>query len=309
MENANKGMIVSLASLVAARGEARRLGLGSGGRILSTRMGSHLSPFRGPGAEHDESRIYVPGDDPRHMDWRVTARTARAHVKVYRDERERPLWLIVDQGLSMRFGTRVAFKSVIAARACALLGWAGVEHGDRVGGLVFDEQSRNEQIPATRQRGLLPLLRALTPIQRRGRQPGCTSIAEAAMLLHRQIRPGSLVFIISDFNATTMENTAWLTRLCSHSEVVLVSVHDPIEEHAPPPGRYPVIQDQGGHYLLDSRDASRRARYESCFQNRLALLEHLAYRYAAHLLILRTDWPVGSALARGLGQRTGKTRQ
>ena len=87
-------------------------------------MGSHLSPFRGPGAEHDESRIYVPGDDPRHMDWRVTARTARAHVKVYRDERERPLWLIVDQGLSMRFGTRVAFKSVIAARA-APTGWPG----------------------------------------------------------------------------------------------------------------------------------------------------------------------------------------
>lgn len=163
VDSATQGIAVSLASLIAARAEALRLGLGAAGRVLSTRAGGHLSPFRGSGAEHDESRVYVPGDDPRHMDWRVTARSGCAHVKVYRDERERPLWLLVDQGAPMRFGTRVAFKSVIAARAAALLGWAGVEHGDRVGGLVFDEQWRSEHRPASRQRGLLPLLHALTP--------------------------------------------------------------------------------------------------------------------------------------------------
>jgi uncharacterized protein (DUF58 family) len=304
-----QGITVSLASLVAARAEALRLGLGAGRRVLSTQAGGHLSPFRGAGSEHDESRLYVPGDDPRHMDWRVTARSARAHVKVYRDERERPLWLLVDQGPPMRFGTRVAFKSVIAARAAALLGWAGVEHGDRVGGLVFDERWRSEHLPASRRRGLLPLLQALTPAPRRLRRAGCVSVAQAAAELHRLVRPGSLVFIISDFDGLTGGNSGWLGRLCAHSEVALVSVHDPIEEQAPPPGRYPLLDGNGVRRMLDTSSAGRRALYESSFQQRRALLQDLARRHMAHLLTLRTDWPVGTALARGLGQRTVALRR
>jgi uncharacterized protein (DUF58 family) len=247
--------------------------------------------------------VYVPGDDPRHMDWRVTARADRAHVKVFRDERERPLWLLVDQGPSMRFGTRVAFKSVIAAQAAALLGWAGVEHGDRVGGLVFDEQQRSEHPPAARQRGLLPLLRALTPAPARQRHAGCVSVVGAANRLLDLVRPGSLVFVISDFDRLSPDTAGWLTRLCEHSEVALVSVHDPIEEQAPPPGRYAVLDGLAGRLLLDTCSAGRRAAYESGFQRRRALLEALARRYAAHLLSIRTDRPVGSELARGLGQR------
>lgn len=303
MDSATRGRAVSLTSLVAARGEVRRLGLGAGGRVFSTRAGGHLSPFRGPGAEYDESRVYVPGDDPRHMDWRVTARADRAHVKVFRDERERPLWLLVDQGPSMRFGTRVAFKSVIAAQAAALLGWAGVEHGDRVGGLVFDEQQRSEHPPAARQRGLLPLLRALTPAPACQRHAGCASVVGAANRLLELVRPGSLVFVISDFDGLSPDAVGWLARLCEHSEVALVSVHDPIEEQAPPPGRYAVVDGLAGRLLLDTRSVGRRAAYESGFQHRRALLEALARRYAAHLLSLRTDRPVGTELARGLGQR------
>jgi uncharacterized protein (DUF58 family) len=102
--------------------------------------------------EFDESRVYLPGDDPRNMDWRVTARAGTPHVKLFREERERPVWLLVDQGPSMRFGTRVAFKSVVAARVAALLGWAAVDRGDRVGGLVFDESRHLERRPAARGR-------------------------------------------------------------------------------------------------------------------------------------------------------------
>lgn len=308
MHSPTRGLAVSLASLVAARGEARRLGLGAGGRVFSTRAGGHLSPFRGPGAEYDQSRVYVPGDDPRHMDWRVTARAGRAHVKVFRDERERPLWLLVDQGRAMRFGTRVAFKSVIAARAAALLGWAGVEHGDRVGGLVFDETQRSEHPPAARQRGLLPLLRALTPAPTRRPQAGFVSVVAAANRLLDLVRPGSLVFVISDFEGLSASAAGWLARLREQSEVALVSVHDPIEEQAPPPGRYAVLDDLAGRLLLDTRGAGRRAVYEAVYQRRRALLESLARRHAAHLLSLRTDRPVGTELARGLGQRAARSR-
>lgn len=300
---ANRGVAVTLGELVVARAEARRLGIGSRGRVLATRAGGHLAPFRGPGVEYDESRAYVVGDDPRNMDWRVTARSARPHVKLFRDERERPLWLLVDQGAGMRFATRVAFKSVVAAQAAALLGWAAVDRGDRVGGLVFDEFRRCEYRPAARQRGLLPLLRALTPAPPVRRRDGCTSVSAAAGYLLGQVRPGSLVFVISDFAGLTPDSAAWLPRLSEHSEVALVSVHDLIEEEAPPAGRYPVLDAGGERKMLDTRSAGHRALYESGFVHRQALLSDLARRHGAHLLSLRTDLPVGAGLARGLGQR------
>ena len=130
---AQSGVRIGIRELIALREQAARLDLSPRGRVLATRIGGHLSRFRGRGMEFDESRVYQPGDDPRNMDWRVTARVGIPHVKLFREERERPVWLLVDQGAAMRFGTRVAFKSVIAAQAAALLGWAAVDRADRAG--------------------------------------------------------------------------------------------------------------------------------------------------------------------------------
>jgi uncharacterized protein (DUF58 family) len=194
------GVSVSLRDLLALRGEAGRLDLVTRGKILATRSGGHLSRFRGRGMEFDESRVYQPGDDARNMDWRVTARAGTPHVKLFREERERPLWLLVDQGPSMRFGTRVAFKSVVAAQAAALLAWAAADRGDRVGGLVFDEQGRFEHRPAACTQGLLPLLQALAGGGRAAGVAGLGDVAVAADQLVHLARPGSLIFILSDFN-------------------------------------------------------------------------------------------------------------
>jgi uncharacterized protein (DUF58 family) len=193
------GITVSLAELIGLREEALRLDIAPRGKILATRSGGHLSRFRGRGMEFDESRLYVPGDDPRNMDWRVTARTGKAHVKRYREERERPVWLLVDLGPSMRFGTRTAFKSVIAARAAALLAWAASEQGDRTGGLIFDETRHFEHRPAPRTRGLLPLLNALSQQPLPGEDGGHAEFTTAALQLARLVRPGSLAFLLSDF--------------------------------------------------------------------------------------------------------------
>lgn len=274
------------------------------GRVLASRAGSHVSPFRGPGMDYDESRIYVPGDDPRAMDWRVTARAARAHIKVFREERERPVWLLVDQRAGMRFATRVAFKSVIAARAAALLGWAAVDRGERVGGLVFDESMHIEQRPTPRQHGLLTLLAALGggKVDAAVRRRGWTDLAPAVARLLRLNLDGGTVFVLSDF-ADADRDRGWLERLCQRCEVALVAVHDPIEETAPPPGRWPVLA-AGGRCVLDTISAGRRASYEQDFQSRRWRLADMARRGGAHLLTLRTDWPVGAGLARGLGQPT-----
>jgi uncharacterized protein (DUF58 family) len=296
---------ISLQRLLACRTEARRLGLAERGRVLATRAGSHLSPFRGAGIDYDESRVYVPGDDPRTMDWRVTARAGRAHVKLFRDERERPVSLLVDQRAAMHFATRVAFKSVVAARAAALLGWAAVARGERIGGLVFGEHAHALQRPAPRQAPLLALLRALSGAP--GARPvGYLHLHDAVERLLRLPIAGGVVFVISDFVDADLDDS-WLARLTQRAEVALVAVHDPIEESAPPPGCYPVIAP-GGRRTLDTRSAGRRAWYERGFQRRRRRLADFALQRGAHLLTLRTDWPVGPALARGLGQPLGRLR-
>ena len=253
--------------------------------------------------EFDESRVYLPGDDPRNMDWRVTARAGTPHVKLFREERERPVWLLVDQGPSMRFGTRVAFKSVVAARVAALLGWAAVDRGDRVGGLVFDESHHLERRPTARGAGLLPMLERLAvPVAPAMERGGRTTLAAAALHLAARVRPGSLIALISDFADLDEPDGAWIARLASGSELLLVLVHDPIEASAPPAGRYAVLMG-GRRRILDLTSAEARTRYQAAFERRLARLERLARLHGAHWLGLSTSDPVGPTLALALGAR------
>jgi len=243
---------------------------------------------------------------------------------------ERPLWLLVDQGETMRFGTRTAFKSVVAARAAALLGWTAVAHGDRVGGLVWDERHFSLRLPARRERGLFPLLRTLArgpdpapapasradaspssappqapaPSEQRPRGPGLAQALEPAL---NRVRPGSLSFVISDFAALGAADATWLARLSDQGQVVLIFVYDPIEATAPAAGYWPVADAAGRRHLLDLRTAGRRGLYENRFLQQRERVAELARRYGAHWLMLATDRPVGPALARLLGGRAGRS--
>ncbi len=117
-------------------------------RVRVVTSGGHLSPYKGRGVEFDESRPYQPGDDLRTIDWRVTARTGKPHTKVFREERNRPVFVWLDLRRPMLFATRGEFKGVRAAEMAALIAWSAVAHGDRLGGLVFSESEHHELRPA-----------------------------------------------------------------------------------------------------------------------------------------------------------------
>ena len=119
--------------------------------------GGHLSPYKGRGVEFDESRPYQPGDDLRTIDWRVTARTGKPHTKVFREERNRPVFVWLDLRRPMLFATRGAYKGVRAAEMAALIAWSAVANGDRLGGLVFSETQHHELRPALGLRSALRL--------------------------------------------------------------------------------------------------------------------------------------------------------
>jgi len=264
--------------------------------------GGHHSRFRGRGMDYLESRGYQAGDDIRNMDWRVTARSGRAHVKVYQEERERPVVLMVDLGPGMFFATRGAFKSIIAARAAALIAWAAVHSGDRVGALLYHGKHR-ELRPAGGQRGALQLIRALVEAA----DPANAALSardtlNAALLrLRRVVRPGSQVFIFSDFYNTDADSKQHLQFLRRHNDVIACQILDRLELQPPPPGRYAVRygERQG---ILDTRSESRRRAWLEHFAARRAAAEALMQQCAIPLIRLTTDDDVPSALRSALSR-------
>src|SRR5918992_1045726 len=126
------GVYADLAELVRLKFRTRGFSFLPLQLVHSTLTGRHASRLRGRGLNFEEIRRYLPGDDIRHMDWRVTARTRKPHVRVYSEERDRPVLLVIDQRQNMFFGSRRAMKSALAA-------WRILQAGDRVGALVFDD--------------------------------------------------------------------------------------------------------------------------------------------------------------------------
>ena len=257
------GVGVTSDELIQLRLKARDFKPGGQRRTLSAFGGEYRSRFRGRGMDYLESRGYQAGDDIRNMDWRVTARAGQPHVKLYHEERERPVVVMVDLSPTMFFGTRGAFKSVVAARIAALIGWATVRNGDRIGALLFNGIHR-ELRPLGGQRGALRLIRELVkatdPRTGMAAPAHAGQLVEALQRLRRIARPGSLVYILSDFHALDDDTRIHLQRLRQHNDVVACRIVDALEIQPLPAGRYG-ISDGRHSGILDTRT---RARQEAC---------------------------------------------
>ncbi len=295
---------VTIAELIQLAAAARELPIiASGARAHQS--GGYLSAFKGRGMEFDEVRPYQAGDDIRHLDWKVTARTGDTYTKIFRQERERPVLLWVDLRPSMFFATRGAFKSVIAARVATLLAWSAARANDRVGGLIFSATSHEEIKPGRGKSAVLHFLKRLAA--------ACEHPAEAAEAqredpaehalarLCRVAKPGSLIFLISDFRGLLDAAKHDVARLAQHNDVMLVHIYDPLEARLPPPGRYRLSD---GHSIVDvnSADKSTAERYAQRFTQHCDALQALTRRLRIRLLEAPTDVPTLEALRAGLKQ-------
>jgi uncharacterized protein (DUF58 family) len=282
---------VTLADLVRLRaaGESLRL---TAPRIRVATEGGHVSPYKGRGVEFDESRPYQPGDDLRTMDWRVTARTGKPHTKVFREERNRPIFVWLDLRRPMLFATRGAFKAVRAAEVAALVAWSAVANGDRLGGLVFSETEHHELRPALGARSALRLLQ--TVCSKSFWHPPQTAEAletdaeRALQRLARVARPGSLIFLISDFRRLGANYERQILELAAHCDLMLVHCYDAVEAELPPPGRYR-IQSVGRSFSIETSNAATRRRYEERFAARRGALEALCARPGIRMVDCPTD--------------------
>lgn len=255
--------------------------------------------------DYAESRLYAPGDDVRHIDWRVTARTGKAHTKLYEAERDRITALVIDSSPAMDFGTRVCFKRVQASRIAALLAWYAEADGDRLCAAVCG--SRSGQVPpAGGRRGVLRVLSALA--QWSNPADGAASISLAATLdrLGRILRPGSHILLALDHRSLDEEARRAMSRLRAHHDLACALIVDPIEWEAPPPARYPITYGAVRSLLaLESR--SQRAAWSDHFRQALADAHERLRRAGVRARTVRTDDdPVDALrlLLRGVSERS-----
>lgn len=276
-------------------------------RVNSLQTGAYVSRFRGRGMEFDESRPYQPGDDPRSIDWRVTARSTTAYTKLFREERERPVLVAVDLRSNMHFATQGCYKSVNASRAAALLAWSAHHRGDRLGGLIFGDTTHRELKPRLGRRAALRFVHELAEHpdwqKREAPEPGLDPLTQAMSQLRRVARPGSLVVVISDFAGFTRQAESYLSSVARHSEVLVLFLNDPIERTLPPPGRYRIVSDDE-ELAIDTYAAPARRDYEKAFGDRLQALERFCQTYHIHLMPMSTDDDPVRTLQTALGRRT-----
>ncbi|WP_029047891.1 DUF58 domain-containing protein [Cupriavidus sp. amp6] len=241
------GVSVDAAALAALEVAARDFHFLPRQPVRSVLAGRHASRVRGRGLTFEEVRGYLPGDDIRSMDWRVTARTGKPHVRVYSEEKDRPVLLLVDQRINMFFGSRRAMKSVVAAEAAALAAWRVLSEGDRVGGLVFGDSDCIELAPRRSRQAVEHLLgeiarhnqalRADAPARR-----GAGQLNAALERAARLARHDHLVIVISDFDGHDAATRDLMLSMSARNDLLTMLVYDPFLLELPDSGHL-VVSD------------------------------------------------------------------
>ena len=217
--------------------------------------GEYNSAFKGRGMEFAEVREYLRGDDVRTIDWNVTARTGSPYVKVFDEEREQTVMLLVDASASGAFGSVQQMKGEVGVEISALLAFAAVKNNDRVGLLIFTDEVEVFIPPKKGRKHVLRVIRELLYFQPQGKR---TSITSALDYLDRVLHRRSVVFLISDFIDEDYERPLQLTR--RRHDMVAVSIFDPRERALPDVG-FINLQDAetGEQFLVDSSRREVRA--------------------------------------------------
>jgi len=292
--------------LVQLRKLATMLPLAKQKKVLNDLSGNHSSFLRGRGMDYSEVRQYQAGDDIRSMDWRVTARTGKAHVKVFHEEKERPVLLLCDLRAGMQFGSQRALKSVLAADITALIAWASLQAGDRVGAFLFTDQQELNLRPQPGRKAILHLIRELASLGTSQPADASSRLQQVLRHLRRVAHPGSRIYIVSDWSGFDEDCQQHLYHISRHSDLVAIHISDPLEQELPPPGVYP-IEDGQQHLLLNSVSANNREQYRQAYESRLVDLQRQLLNLRIPLIQLSTADPNPFPTLRsglGLGQKT-----
>ena len=305
--NADGLVYVSLGQLMALQFQARDLSFVARQPQGSLLAGNHASRLRGRGLNFDELRRYQPGDDLRHLDWRASLRTGKPVVRTFTEERDRPALIVVDQRMSMFFGSVRSFKSAVAAELGALAAWMVFNAGDRVGGLVFND-TRIDSVAPLRSRKRVEALCSRIALQNNelnASNADHESDSQLDKVLQQCVALAGhdhLICLVSDFAGAGPRTVQWLQQLSAHNDVVALQVYDPLALNVPDRGQLLITQ---GQLQVELAVSQRKVRQPlgDFLGGRLKDVASLLRRSQVPLLMISTALPAAEQLRTELGKR------
>lgn len=298
---------ITLEHLIAMEYKAKGFSFLPRQPIHSLLSGRHASRMRGRGLNFEELRGYLAGDDIRTIDWKVTARTGEPYVRVYTEERDRPAFVMVDQRLSMFFGSQKYMKSVIAAKLAALVAWRVFKVGDRIGAAVFND-SRIQQVRPHRSKSTVMQILGTLVEQNQELQANLSIAANPAQLnstldgVLQLIKHDYLIAIISDFYGLDQETTRMITLLAEHNDVLVFPVFDPLSTNFPENTRL-VVSNGELQIELETSKGSLKQRMIDMADDRLRTIMKWQEELSVPVLPLSTDSAPEDQLRVLLGSR------
>ncbi len=308
------GIHVDIESLLNIRNIAADYKLGHLQKSKSLVDGNARSMLKGRGMEFADVRQYQPGDDIRNIDWRITARTQITHTKLFEEEKERPVIVLVDQRAAMFFGSKVQFKSVAAANIAAFIAWCAFHNRDRLGALLFSDNEQADIRPKLGKRALLAFINRLAAFNCSLKSPlsgdlnADISLSLMIRELRRMVRPGSLIYLISDFHDFDAGCAKHLTILARHNDLEFIHISDPIEAKLPRQASLNVTNGQT-RTSINGLDKNTRSLYEKKFSEFAKTLRSSAHDLNANYRHLTTADALTHVARTHFSPRTGRKRK
>lgn len=288
MASNSSGIVVTLKELIDLRNSLIQQPLSRFNKWDSL-SGNKLSRIRGRGIEFDATREYQAGDDIRSMAWRVTARSLKPHIKIYREEKERPVWLAVDLSPSLYFGTRCMFKSARIIKQAAALGWSYLLKRERIGAIIAAQKKIELHRPQSSEKNYLTILNSLVGYSRIS--PAFSdngNLHELLLAMQYQVRSGNLIYILSDFYQFDSEIQKLIIPIAKRAQLNLIFIYDPFEAEAPPPYQY--MLTNGRHKaVFNMVNTKSRLQYQQQFQTKQNALMDFTRKHNITLQIICTD--------------------
>ena len=286
------GVYTSLQQLIRLQHKARGFSFLPKQPIHSLLAGRHASRLRGRGLNFEEIRHYLPGDDIRNVDWKVTARTKKPHTKVFTEERDRATLLITDQRISMFFGSQVNMKSVTAAELAALAAWRVISAGDRVGAIVFNDHDMQTIKPQHSNDSVMNILNTLVEKNHALNVSASTQTNPGMLnqtLSHalRLAKHDFLICIISDFDGADEESKRLITLLSQHNDVIAALIYDELETTLPESEKL-LVSDGKLQLEINTNEGSFRENFSDEFSQRLNIIKETLLKREIPVLTINT---------------------
>lgn len=261
-------------------------------KAASNCAGDVKSAFKGRGMELEEIRGYAFGDDVRDIDWRVTARKLTPYTKLYSEEKDREIYILLDLSSHMIFGTRNELKSVAAAKVASLLGWLSLENKDRFGCIIFDGHNSFVFKPQNNRVNMMAILKKISQISEKMlsiyKHPQTDTLIKPLQMLQKTIRSNSTVFVISDFNEFDDVLKKSLAIMGRKSRVYCVNIFDVLEELSPKAGEY-MVENGIERLIFDTKSKIFQKEYQEYFCAKRTAMKDFCMKFTLRYMEVRTD--------------------